>query len=303
MPARTTSATHAFFSGLFDYAGLFPPAALPMERALAHYAAYLAGADAWVLGRLVVPVRRLEELVSTLATLPSDSFAAGPWRLTAIAGDDLTADLARVRGLHACHGESVVRVTALEATARSVAEVERAREIVPADLELVLELPLDGDLAVLARAVKAAGATAKIRTGGVNAAELPEASAVLGFLTACERERLAFKATAGLHHPVRGPQPLTYEPDCARGRLFGYLNVFVAAIALWHGRDTTQAARILEEEDRTAFRLDEAAVAWRGVSFPAPEVAAARAGFATAIGSCSFSEPVDEIREMGVRLA
>ena len=63
------------------------------------------------------------------------------------------------------------------------------------------------------------------------------------------------------------------------------------------------AARILAEEDPAAFRLDGEAVAWRGLAFGEPEVAAARAGFATAIGSCSFREPVEEIRELGVRLA
>lgn len=298
-----TTATHAFFTGLIDYAGLFPPAAQPMERALADYAAHLGGPDAWVLGRLVVPVRRLEELVSVLATLPADSFAAGPWRLTALAGPDLAADVARVQACHAAHGESVVRVTALETAARATAEVERARAAVPATLPLIVELPLDGDLPALAAAVRAAGAAAKVRTGGVTPGDVPAPAALLAFLTACARERLAFKATAGLHHPVRGPRALTYAPDAPRATLFGYLNVFVAALVLWHGGDAADAARILAEEDPAAFRLDGETVAWRGLAFGEPEVAAARAGFATAIGSCSFREPVDEIREMGVRLA
>ena len=298
-----TSATHAFFAGLVDYAGLFPPAALPMARALGDYAAALGGPNAWVLGRLVVPVRRLEELASALATLPADSFAAGPWRLTAIAGPDLAADLVGVRAFHDSHGESVVRVTALETVARDGAEVARARAAVPPTLPLIVELPLDGDLAALAGAVRAAGATAKVRTGGVTPGDIPGPAALLGFLTACARERLAFKATAGLHHPVRGPRALTYAPDAPRATLFGYLNVFLAAIVLWHGGDAADAARILAEEDPAAFRLDGETVAWRGLAFAEPEVAAARAAFATAIGSCSFREPVDEIREMGVRLA
>jgi hypothetical protein len=298
-----TSATHALFTALLDYAGLLPPAGLSMEGALAHYAACRGGPDAWILGRIVVPVGRLEELASALTTLSPDAFAAGPWRIAALAGADLAADVARIGDFHALHGESVVRVTALEARAAATPEIERAGALVPGKLDLVLELPLGGDLALLARAVKAAGAVAKLRAGGVRAEDIPSPDAVLAFLVACARERLAFKATAGLHHPVRGPHALTSEPDAERATLFGYLNVLTAAVALWHGGAPETAARILVEEDRAAFRLDETALAWRDLAFPAAQVAAARADFVTAIGSCSFREPVDEIREMAVALA
>ena len=48
--------------GLVDYAGLFPPAALAMAEAARRYAAYLGSPEAWMLGRFVVPVERLDEL-------------------------------------------------------------------------------------------------------------------------------------------------------------------------------------------------------------------------------------------------
>ncbi|MDF2772824.1 MAG: hypothetical protein K0S86_2319, partial [Geminicoccaceae bacterium] len=48
-----------------DYAGLFPPAQLDMPGAVAEYAAYLASADAWALGRFVVPAARLDEMAAT----------------------------------------------------------------------------------------------------------------------------------------------------------------------------------------------------------------------------------------------
>ena len=61
--AHPTPATalRALLEGLVDYAGLFPPAALPMAEAVANYATYLDSADAWALGRFVVPATRLED--------------------------------------------------------------------------------------------------------------------------------------------------------------------------------------------------------------------------------------------------
>ena len=52
----------AFLSGLIDYAGLFPPAKLPLEQALRNYADYRSGPDAWMLGRFIVPAARLAEV-------------------------------------------------------------------------------------------------------------------------------------------------------------------------------------------------------------------------------------------------
>ena len=50
--------------GLVDFAGLFPPAALPMSDAVRQFAEYRAGPTAVSLGRFVVPVGRLGELAA-----------------------------------------------------------------------------------------------------------------------------------------------------------------------------------------------------------------------------------------------
>jgi hypothetical protein len=58
----TTRALRILLEGLIDYAGLFPPAALPMEQAVANYGRYRAGEHAWMLGRFVVPAERVGEV-------------------------------------------------------------------------------------------------------------------------------------------------------------------------------------------------------------------------------------------------
>ena len=57
---KASAGARAFLAGLIDYAGLFPPAALPLGPALAEYARHRAGPDAWMLGRFIVPAGRPE---------------------------------------------------------------------------------------------------------------------------------------------------------------------------------------------------------------------------------------------------
>jgi hypothetical protein len=301
-----TPATRAFFADLFDDAGLFPPASRTMDETQRDHALQRRGPLGWILGRLVVPVYRLDDFVSRLEELPEGVRGDGPWPLTALGGPESAADAQRIVEFNARHRATSIRVLSLEVVARSGRDVEAARRVLPADTGLVLELPreswLGRDLPDLLRAVKAVGARAKIRTGGPRETDIPPAAAVLRVLEACAHERLAFKATAGLHHPVRGRQPLTYAADSPRATMHGYLNVMLAALALWHGRNAGSAGRMLQDEDARAFRFDAEAVHWRAFSFTAAEVAEARRDFATAIGTCSFTEPIEEIEALGVDL-
>jgi hypothetical protein len=150
----------------------------------------------------------------------------------------------------------------------------------------------------LVAGVKRSGLRAKVRTGGVKPGDIPAPEAVLGFLTACATARLEFKATAGLHHPLRGPAPLTYEPNAPCATMFGYLNMILAATALWHHRSEPEALAVLTREarpDQPSIWFSDESVDWGGVGFTADEVERARKEFMLAIGSCSFTEPMSEI--------
>lgn len=51
-----------FMTELIDYAGLFPPSALPLPEAISNYHAYIHDSDSWMLGPFVIPASRLSEL-------------------------------------------------------------------------------------------------------------------------------------------------------------------------------------------------------------------------------------------------
>ncbi len=150
-------------------------------------------------------------------------------------------------------------------------------------------------LTVLARF----GARAKIRTGGVTAEAFPSAEMVAEFLAACAREQVAFKATAGLHHAVRGAYRLTYERESALATMHGFVNVFLAAVLAYRGVEVRALIATVEEKDASAFVFGQHNVRWLGFEAGVDEIEAVRREFAISYGSCSFSEPVEEAKANG----
>lgn len=291
-------ARRVLLEGLFDYAGLFPPAGLGMADTVRNYAAYQRRADSWALGRLVVPVARLAEFEAARDALSEEELLGTRWPLTGLLGADPVQDVAMAAAFNERHAHAGPRVMSLEGRAGSLPEVAALRTAVPSHFELFIELPLGRDMPGLVVAAKQVGARAKVRTGGVNAADIPEPEAVLAFLARCAESRTPFKATAGLHHPVRGPAPLSYAPDSARATMFGFLNLVLAATLLWQEGGRGSALRLLTAEDRGTLALEPDEARWAGVRLSRDAIARARREFVLAIGTCSFTEPVDEIAEL-----
>jgi hypothetical protein len=146
-------------------------------------------------------------------------------------------------------------------------------------------------------AVEGARCSAKIRTGGVKSEAIPSVQEVAAFLRACAERRLPFKATAGLHHPVRAIHPLTYDPNAPQATMHGFLNVFMAAALAWHGERDIEP--VLAETDAGAFSFREQAQ-WRSKSLDAAQVREARTNFAHSFGSCSFEEPIRDLEALGL---
>lgn len=283
--------------GIVDYAGLFPPAALDMPTAVRNYASYLGDADAWMLGRFVIPVSRLDELDAVPNGLPSAP--THPWRLAALVGAGIETDIARARAFNASHARRAT-IDVLEAKATSIEEIHRIGVAAGDDLTTFVELPAAADLDPLLAAAKQHGLFAKIRTGGVVADAFPSAELVARFIRACLRAGVPFKATAGLHHPIRAAYRLTYDTGAPSGVMFGYLNVFLAAALMANGLSDADAVRLLGERDPDAFELHAGAVGWHGHRLTPDAARRVRERVAVSFGSCSFREPVDELRALAL---
>jgi hypothetical protein len=139
--------------------------------------------------------------------------------------------------------------------------------------EVYVELPLDDGVEDRVAVLAERGFRAKVRCGGER---VPTAAELWRFLAACRDSEVPFKATAGLHHPL-----------AAEGR-HGFLNVLAACA---FGDEDALAGRV---------ELDADGLRWHGRRAGAVELERVRRESLVAIGSCSFFEPVADLRELGV---
>ncbi len=281
----------ALLSGLIDYAGLFPPAALTLPDVARNYGTYLQSGEGWALGRLVVPAARLGELLA-LAPVSDD-----PWRVSALVGDDVAGDAGRIAAVRDAQNITVESAEVRATTEEQIRAVVGALGSVP---EVYVELPLTNKLQTLVEAVADTGARAKIRTGGVVADVIPTPTDCARFIVACASRNVPFKATAGLHHPLRGRYPLTYAPDAPSGHMFGFLNVFVAAAFARSGMDTQELEQVLTEGDPRKFDLHTSGLSWRDRALSLDDLHSTRSALAITFGSCSFREPIDDLTQLGL---
>lgn len=294
----STATARALLTGLVDYAGLFPPAALALPDAVAEHARALGSPQAWLLGRFVVPAARLAELARLEDGLPAAA-TPRPWRLTTLLGPDTAAEIEWVAAFNAAQAGRAV-ADCVELKAQTPAEADAALAALPAGLTAYVELLPGGDLDTLLPVLRARGAHAKLRSGGLTPEAIPSASEVARFLAACARAGVAWKATAGLHHAVRGEHALAGAPGSPRAPMHGFLNLFAAAAFARAGASADELQSVLLETDPTAFSLSDEALAWRYLGVSAAALAQTRAGFALSFGSCSIEEPVADLRALGV---
>ena len=292
---ETVSAIRTLLAGVVDYAGLFPPAGLDLGVAVHNYASYRGRDESWMLGRFVVPVARLDELSAQLRALGAQ--AAPEWRLSALLGADIDADVERARKFNREHqGRACVDTLEGKLDSRdAIRRVAAGREFA-----VFAEIPPDADVASLVAAAKDARISVKIRTGGVTAAAFPPPAAVVRFIRCCIDSGVRFKATAGLHHAIRGEYRLTYDAAAAFGTMFGFLNVLLTAALMAHGLTDTDALELLDERDPGAFTTTPATICWRRSTLDAEQARSTRDHLIVSIGSCSFIEPVDELRSLGM---
>jgi hypothetical protein len=237
-------------AGLIDHAALFPPAGMSLPDALEEDRRARESEYAWMIARFVVPAALLGEL-------PDDAPA-----LSVIL--DSVKDAGLVEGAAGVEAVELVLPSARPAPADLVATHFALRPLgVETYYELVLDESWRDSVPAAIGAVTAVGGRVKLRCGG---ASIPSIEQVALVIASCREAGVQFKATAGLHHPMR------------RGEEHGFLNLLAAASA-----PPARLEEVLAEEDPAALELD----------------ASSRDLFA-GFGSCSWREPVEDLRALGL---
>lgn len=290
-------AVSALFAHAIDYAGLYPPASLSMADAVREYQTQRFGADAWALGRFVVGAAQLEAFVAA-----REQADAVHWPLSVLSTGNVSDDVRLISAAEAHSGK--LRVEAIEGRVTSAQTVADLAPLAKLVQELYVEVPAateSSPLLELLTAVRSLGpvARAKIRTGGVTPDAIPPARQIVDFMRACVALAVPFKATAGLHHLVRGEYPLTYEPASIRTTMFGFLNVFFAAALARQQEPFEVLVAVLEERDASAFEAARDRLCWRDRCLTSEALEQTRRTTLHSFGSCSFQEPVAELAAAG----
>ena len=279
------NAIDTVLADLIDYAGLYPPASLDMHTAVRNYLEYSRGAQRRALGRFAIDLDRFPYLWD----------AAGDYvrgmRLSVIAGPQ--SDWDDLRRL----ADKGYAIEAVEIKASAPDEIVRLATRVPDGVIAYFELPMGASDAAF-DAVEAARARIKLRLGGVSSDAFPSTQAVAHMLDQIARRRMIFKATAGLHHPVRAHYPVTGAPNSPTAVMHGFINLATAAAVLHFGGDVADAFEALEELQPNAWRVGESAILRREFGWNADEICEVRRQFFASIGSCSFEEPIHELEAL-----
>lgn len=277
-----STAPPALFAHLVDDAAVFPPGNAPMGTAVSRHREHQSGPIGPFLGPFLCPASRFGELTAHLR--PDDRLPFGLIVDTGLAGvaAGVTEALAEARvSLRMVE----VPLPADAPQAPAAAAVVTTLAAVPRDVRVFVELPRvqgwDRALEVLA----AAGRGAKLRTGGMSAEAFPSEQEVAAFVAACVDAGVPFKCTAGLHNAIRHTAADTgFEHH-------GFLNILLATCLVVDGREdhvvsalaerdaATVAARVRSVDEYTAYRARE---------------------FFRSYGSCSVTEPVDDLLALGL---
>jgi hypothetical protein len=262
---------------LFDDAALFPPGNAAMPDAVAEHVALNSAWYAELVGRFICPAGRLAELDAELSRTGS-RFAVA---VTVPAGPDGLPDAIRTArelpGIDLVAVELPVSVESLDQ------DLDRLHSLIEAGLQVFAELPAAELSPPVAVRLAEAGLLAKLRTGGAVQDAFPSRDALAAAVTATVAAGLPFKCTAGLHHAVAHTDPATGLSH------YGFLNVLLAVQAAQTGADPREP---LHSADQRSL-ADQ-------VSALTPEQVAELRGQLRSIGSCSVTEPLEDLQLLGL---
>jgi len=251
------------FGGFIDDAAVFPPGNAAVSTALDNHRRYRLSWYADLVGPLLLPVSKLSQV-------PDQD---GPLRVGLIADTGVTELAAAVDTLPSgCVPAQIEARPSGDddlATLRGLAERFR--------IPIFAEIPVISDFDVELPLLRHAGATPKFRTGGLSAELFPTPEELATAITACARQDMSFKLTAGLHQ-------FTRHTDAATGFTHhGFGNVLAAAELAHRSESVESVTECLKIRDSTV--LAERVRKMLGNQRPL------WVGF----GSCSIDEPLDDL--------
>ncbi len=322
-----TESLRQFMKGIIDYAGLFPPAKLSLDKAIHNYAKYRKSSDSQMLSRFIIPAARLHELNKYTDLFSRDD----PFHFSVLGSkketveefvEEINAVINFCTAFCEAHSGSVStdmlevklppevvhsqNVSSLKKLMDDTAEQLQAFRFAPNVIfyEGLFDKNWRDDNEAIIQAIEFHNsefssdknyqfAAYKIRCGGVKKELFPSIEQLAFILNTARRNGVALKGTAGLHHPVR------HYSDEVNTEMHGFFNVFGGAmLARANDFDEATLREVLKEEDATQFGFTDEAFFWKSYSVSAERIKSLRESALLSFGSCSFEEPREDLRNL-----
>lgn len=284
-------------SAIVDYAGLFPPARLSLPEAMTVYDRARSSPYAWLVDRFVLPATRLPELATLLPSFLGQGHPGKPWSLSVILSENWAVELEQIDQLHATNHQ--VLINTLEVAPLPPKDIQQVCLRLPVGVTTFFEIPFKTDIEPYLTLLQQSGVAAKLRTGGITSDAFPDSAQFCQRILSLAKAQIPFKATAGLHHPLRGSHRLTDASDSAFTTMHGFLNVAILAAFAYQQRGIfDDAIALLEEQSMHPFQLTETAIGWRDYSLSLTELEQSRQQFFRSFGSCSVQEPIADLHTL-----
>ena len=315
-----SASTKAFLGQLIDYAGLFPPAGLPLEEAIANYGRYRTSPEAWTLSRFIIPVSRLSDLTA----IAENRFQADdPYRFSVLGSGGANSaafleavqnDIAAINAFRSRHSDGilvdmyevrlpetivnagdVLEMNGLLAAAGNLLADNGLRPFYEATLGPTWRRAINDTVQAIAAYNNATNQAAgfKLRTGGLDAAAFPSQYQVAHVIAVCRDAGVPLKCTAGLHHPIR-----RYDAS-VHTKMHGFINVFAAGIiARVYNLPEHEIAAVIADENPKHFVFNDRMFSWLDRVISPRKIQAARQENIISFGSCSFDEPLEDLQTL-----
>ena len=326
-----------FMNGLIDYAGLFPPAQLPLDEAIDEYIAHISEEKKWMLGRFIIPISKLNELEKYISKFNK----IGTLRLSVLGGQSASdkefleqtkkeiSIINKYREKH--NGKIAIEVieTKLPSASPSKEAMSKVVNLLNTNnLEHYHEFPelpyvginyatnedegnWDEKITPTIEMISTLKKTGiKLRCGGITKDAFPSVEQVAAMIQNCSICQVPLKFTAGLHHPLRHHSS-EYDTE-----MHGFINIFSATVfASTFPKPNNEQEKfrmfillshMIDCQNESDFDFTDDKMTWkvgddRDSRFEISKeiIEKSRENTAISFGSCSFQEPIDDLTQLG----
>jgi hypothetical protein len=282
---------------VFDYAGMFPPASLSFEQALAESCSFGTSLKRpWMVASdIVLDAQNARKLLGVNLGIYSLSH---PLRVCLLATEEPESVIATATRL--LHKEPHVTVTSIEIKAAPDDFAETIGYYADISKKSTIQLALEPDLSgedwesMLSAAVTNSrknelNVTLKCRlTGATGISAVRFAASII----AASDSEIPLKVTGGLHHPIVEPDRYPFP--------MGFLNVTTAVMfrrALGNKLPHARLVEILTNQDARAYTFGDS-LKFKDLEISHSELRRVRENQPFAIGSCSLREPDEDLNRL-----